>query len=747
MGYADRFSVAPGEKIEFKVSTDCADYEASVVRLIHSGVDGTEFKMETVDAPKPQHGRKQTAYTGSYAQVEHSAVLNLTGSFTLQAWIWPTTPELGEVQGLISKSAAESHAPGFTGYTLAISETGSLALMIGDKLTVRQGDQVSVARIYAGAPMRARQWYFVAATFDAETGIVALYQQPLSNFAVDASAVTRQQATEFETISRNDAPLLIAASHLDIIDNRDAARGLYNGKIDSPRIFSRALSADEIERLQQGSDPAEIGGESLVAAWDFSTDMASAKIRDVGKNGLHGSVINMPMRAVTGHNWDQSVYDFKFAPEQYGAIYFHDDDLEDARWETDFEWAVPENQRSGFYAARLKSGDQEEYIPFFVRPKPGTATAKAAILVPTMTYLAYANERMKSFPIHEAAFTDRKIVKDPLDVYLEAHPEFAMSIYDLHSDGSGCAYSTRLRPIVNMHPNYRMWLIGGARHLAAELNLVDWLEAKQIDYDVITDEDLHHEGVNLLAHYKVILTGTHPEYWTTPMQAGLESYLDNGGRLMYLGGNGFYWVTAVDPERPHVVEVRRGNGGTRAWNSAPGEQYHSATGEMGGLWRHRGKAPNTVGGIGFSGMGWGAPTPGYVRQPGSFDSRAAFIFEGVGDDEIIGNFGTVLGGAAGDEIDRMDYALGSPPHTLLLATATGHSRKYLPVIEDVLELTTGLIEAQDPNVRADMVYFETPNEGAVWSSGSITWCGSLGHNHYENNVSRITENVLRKFLE
>ena len=38
----------------------------------------------------------------------------------------------------------------------------------------------------------------------------------------------------------------------------------------------------------------------------------------------------MPMRAVTGHNWDQSVYDFKFAPQQYGAIYFHDDDLEDA---------------------------------------------------------------------------------------------------------------------------------------------------------------------------------------------------------------------------------------------------------------------------------------------------------------------------------------------------------------------------------------------------------------------------------
>src|SRR4051794_18627469 len=108
MGYADRFSVAPLGTIGFKISTDFADYEASIVRLIHSGVDSGadgergEFKMEMVDAARKQSGRKQTAYTGSYALVEHSPVLNLTGSFTLQAWIWPTTPDLGEVQGIIS---------------------------------------------------------------------------------------------------------------------------------------------------------------------------------------------------------------------------------------------------------------------------------------------------------------------------------------------------------------------------------------------------------------------------------------------------------------------------------------------------------------------------------------------------------------------------------------------------------------------------------------------------------------------
>jgi N,N-dimethylformamidase len=44
-----------------------------------------------------------------------------------------------------------------------------------------------------------------------------------------------------------------------------------------------------------------------------------------------------------------------------------------------------------------------------------------------------------------------------------------------------------------------------------------------------------------------------------------------------------------------------------------------------------------------------------------------------------------------------------------------------------------------------MVYFEAPNGGAVFSVGSIAYCGALSRNGYDNNVSRITENVLRRF--
>jgi N,N-dimethylformamidase len=51
----------------------------------------------------------------------------------------------------------------------------------------------------------------------------------------------------------------------------------------------------------------------------------------------------------------------------------------------------------------------------------------------------------------------------------------------------------------------------------------------------------------------------------------------------------------------------------------------------------------------------------------------------------------------------------------------------------------------DPRVRADMVYFKTANDGAVFSTGSIGWCASLSYNNYKNNVSQIMRNVLERF--
>ena len=228
------------------------------------------------------------------------------------------------------------------------------------------------------------------------------------------------------------------------------------------------------------------------------------------------------------------------------------------------------------------------------------------------------------------------------------------------------------------------------------------------------------------------------------MLDGLTEWLADGGRLMYLGGNGFYWVTSIFEARPHVLEVRRGHAGTGVWRSEPGEEHHASTGELGGLWRYRGRAPQRLAGVGFTAQGFDESRP-YTRQRGADDLRASWIFDGVNALEF-GGYGSVLHGAAGFEIDRADLAAGTPPHALVLATARGFSDAYQGASEDILTSDSQQGGSVSPLVRADVVFFEGPNDGAVFSTGSIAWCGALLENRCDNDVSRITANVLHRFL-
>jgi N,N-dimethylformamidase len=225
---------------------------------------------------------------------------------------------------------------------------------------------------------------------------------------------------------------------------------------------------------------------------------------------------------------------------------------------------------------------------------------------------------------------------------------------------------------------------------------------------------------------------------------------------MYLGGNSFFGVTSIDPARPHVHEVRRW-GTSWPFEMPPGERYHATTGEPGGTWRNRGRAPQQLVGVGSSSAGFDTGAP-YVRQPGSFDPRAAFIFAGVGVDELIGDTPSLVvrHGAGGYEQDRLDFGLGTPAHALLLASTVGHSGAYAPFLDEILAYPSGIDGVlpdtppqpgvPHPFVRSDMVFFETAQGGAVFAAAAICFRGCLSWNDYDNAASRVTENVLRRFV-
>ena len=745
VGYSDRLSVAQGETIRFMVSSQHASYRAELVRLIHGdeNPEGPGFKERRVPSAidGERRGREQLIHPGSYAVFADHAALRPTAGFTLSAWIYGTTPLAGP-QGLLTKWSR--HAP--EGFGMFIDSAGDLGLWLGDGTRIE--------RHHTETPLRSHDWYFVAATYDAASGRVGLYQWPVRRWPVEtARAEVERQASIRPGGAVGDA--FVVAGRVCGGDERLLVDHHFNGRIDRPRVFSRALTRDEVAALEGGDSPGD-SDSALVADWDFSLDISSDRVTDTSGRGLHGRTVNVPTRAMPGHNWSAATLDFKQALSEYGAIHFHADDLEDAGWDVDFELSVPRELPSGVYAARLSAGESEEYIPFFVRPAPGASTARIALLFPTLHYITYANFR----DLDLGAWDPTRAPNADSDLHPEQYGYIRenklFGLYDFHVDGSGVCYGTRLQPILNMRPKFRYRVWAAPARFPADLYLVDWLEAKGITADVITDEDLHAAGEALLAPYKVVITGSHHEYWTDAMLDAVEAYLEHGGRLMYLGGNSFFGVTSVDPTKPHVIEVRRW-GTSWPFELPPGERYHSTTGEPGGTWRHRGRAPQRIVGVGTSATGFDRGTY-YVRQAGSFDPRAAFIFEGIGEDERIGDVPSLVmrQGAAGYEMDRADQSLGTPPHALVLASSVDHSEVYDATIDEKSAFragpdgvgpstppSPGIVH---PFIRADIVYFETANGGAVFSVGSIGWRSCLSYNNYDNTVSRITENVLRRFV-
>jgi N,N-dimethylformamidase len=539
-GYSDRIYARPGEVVKFMVN--CAGpkfYRADIVRLIcgDSAPAGPGFKEEFVKTAVNGRykGRTQTIHAGSYVIVPASAALDALRSFTIQAFVWPTSPGKG-VQGLVSKWSSRDSR----GFALIVDEKGAIALHLGT-------GRGKAEKTTTGVPLLDRHWYLVGASYNAEDRQVTVFQRMMADLPGHQRSVRRSRRTRLHNLPPTNRPLLMGAIELDATERLIVSQH-YNGKIDRPRLTNRVLTEPEIESLC-GDIPGTLV-PAIVGAWDYSCDISAEKVSDLSPNRLHGETINLPARAMTGANWTGEVMDWRQRPTEWGAIHFHEDDLYDAGWEADFELRIPAAMRSGIYAARLRAGPHEEYVPFAVGPNPGEE-ARIAFLMPTASYMAYANEHIAiDSPTAELTSNLASVIY-PRDVFLNEHREYGGSMYDLHTDGSGVCYSSRLRPILNMRPKCE-GVLGGAGpsklwQFNADTHITDWLEARGHRFDVITDEELHDRGVALLEPYRVILTGTHPEYWSTEMWDAMDAYKKRGGRLMYLGGNGFYWRVAYHP--------------------------------------------------------------------------------------------------------------------------------------------------------------------------------------------------------
>ena len=714
-GYLDRFSHRPGETFTAFVSVrDGGAYRARLVRVLSGDPNpagpGLRFENLAHRFDRSFAGRRQPIHHGSYGRVATGPVRDAQTACT-----WTVLVRPGVVD---TEPALLADAAGDTGIVLLIGAKGAAARITCGGSTVESA---------TGVPLRAAHWYRVWLAADPASGRVLIGQQPLDGPPVTAE--TSQRAL----VLPSAGTVLFAA------ENASAPRKHFTGKLEDPAMLRSFVAAWPDVGATLDSLPGQ-----LLAGWDFSRGIDTQTVHDIGPHACHGHLVNVPTRAMVGIRWTGREQCWRHAPRDYGAIHFHADDLGDCDWQADFTWSVPDDLRSGAYALHLTCDAGEDWLPFYVLPKRHGPHAPIAFLASTFTYQAYANHERSRIDggYYERVEEWGAYPHNPYD-----YPIYGRSTYNKHLDGSGISFSSRHRPILTMRPGFLTFCDqrgSGMRHYPADLHPLAWLEAKGFDFDIITDEDLDDEGAPLIAPYRTVLTGSHPEYHTLGTLDALAAYTGQGGRLCYLGGNGFYWRVARDKAAPHLIELRRAEGGIRTWAAEPGEYYHQIDGQLGGLWRRNRRPPQMLAGVGFSCQAAFEGTH-YRRLPPSYDPRFAWMFDGITED-VLGDYGLSGGGAAGFELDRADPALGTPEAAVILARSEHPLPSFLTVPE---ELLSNLISINGENIedlsRGEIVYFDTPSGGAVFSVGSITFCGSLWRNGFEGPISRLLENVVRRF--
>ena len=351
-------------------------------------------------------------------------------------------------------------------------------------------------------------------------------------------------------------------------------------------------------------------------------------------------------------------------------------------WESDFFWIVPEETRSWIYTAEFTDEKGVRcHVPFVVKPyfhRKGDVAALAS----TNTWNAYNGWGGRS-------------------AYSEPQPRM------LSLD----------RPMPTASPEGE----GRSHLLRAEMWILDWMEESGYAVDVYSDVDLHR-GWDWLADYGALVINTHSEYWSEPMRDHLDAYLDAGGSLLYLSGNGVYWKVTWD-STCRLMECRKDG------------KPHYQNGEEGGLWRNLGRPEHSVLGVGYV-------RPGYMTfSPYRVETASHWAFDGLGlkDGDLIGENGVNGGGASGWEADQVRDEW-SPEDVQVLARGI-NPLDFMPDGESAVYPDEAY--DWDGSGGAHMTCYDHPGGGGVFSVGSIAFGGSLIVDPFLQGTVR---NVLNRFL-
>jgi hypothetical protein len=353
-------------------------------------------------------------------------------------------------------------------------------------------------------------------------------------------------------------------------------------------------------------------------------------------------------------------------------------------WPRVFMLDVPEDWTSGMYAAKCVDDEGALfYIFFIVNPHPDRRK-KILVLSNTNTWNAYND--MGGYSRYETSSQSRApgAASYNFTYYRPNANLFDPSVHD--------GEQSPLSPwrAAEWNVPYQ------SKHLArAEMWFLNWLEGHH-EFDLTTDLDWHF-GVADVASYKLVILHTHPEYWTQEMVDNLQAYLDAGGNLIYLGGNGIYEkvdLTLTDDDLFMTVF---------------GDDQHREP----SLFRNIGRPESLILGIKYGPFNRDAANPYIV-----FDDRTGELHPFL--QNLIKPDGTLL--VVGDSVGEVGWNIPLFADSLEHGAASGIEMDVIDNNSKPDGLRT-LGIAKDGN--SHMTYYDHQGGGFVFSIGSVRVCGSL----------------------
>ena len=128
------------------------------------------------------------------------------------------------------------------------------------------------------------------------------------------------------------------------------------------------------------------------------------------------------------------------------------------------------------------------------------------------------------------------------------------SLYYGNKDGAltythgaaGATYADRARVVSFDRPYDHDWASGAADVVGNELPVIFDAERLGLDVTYWTDLDLHAHPERLAAH-RGLLTLGHDEYWSAPMRNSVETAVQNGLNVAFLGANACFRQIRIQP--------------------------------------------------------------------------------------------------------------------------------------------------------------------------------------------------------